>query len=126
LQIKARRGFQDNNLKVYAITGFAIQQQYRFSGSEAYFVIRQMLCRWQGYVLTTKGTKRPRKNSWEEQRILAVKAASHEIFPGRFVPFVVKKEFHRYQNYNQDLPCPLIGFDFHAEKTGSCSILQKT
>ena len=37
-----------------------------------------------------------RKISWEEQRILAVKAASQEIFSGRFVLFVVKKEFLCY------------------------------
>ena len=33
--------------------------------------------------------QRPEKISWDEQRISAVKAASHEIFSGRFVLFVV-------------------------------------
>ena len=48
------------------------------------------------FFFTTKSTKRPEKISWDEQRILAVKAASHEIFPGRFVLFVVQKEFLCY------------------------------
>jgi len=35
----------------------------------------------------------PEKISWDEQRISAVKAASHEIFSCPFVFFVVKKAF---------------------------------
>ena len=38
--------------------------------------------------------QRPEKISWEEQRIPAGKAASHEIFSGRLVLFVVKKLFY--------------------------------
>ena len=42
-----------------------------------------------------------RKNPWDEQRIPAVKAAPHEIFPGCFVLFVVQKGYHRYQLYGR-------------------------
>jgi len=38
----------------------------------------------------------PEKKSWDEQRILAANASSHEVFLGRFVFFVVRKEFLCY------------------------------
>jgi len=52
-----------------------------------------------GIFFTTKSTKRPEKISWEVQCMLAVNAASHEIFSGRLVLFVVQKDFLRYQLY---------------------------
>jgi len=47
-----------------------------------------------GGILNNEKHETTRKNSWQVQRMLAVKAASHEIFSGRFVLFVVK-EFRR-------------------------------
>ena len=46
-----------------------------------------------GLFFTTKDTKRPEKISWEVRRMLAVNAASMKFFRGRFVRFVVQKEF---------------------------------
>ena len=46
-------------------------------------------------IFEQRKTLTTRKISCDEEPILAAKTASHEIFRGRFVRFVVQKEFHR-------------------------------